>query len=85
MGIYKKELDQAQKNDQHSLPLEQRLVFAMLGAPFLPIAPLRMGWTGHPSVSGWNPITANIAIGFMIMGNFICTYQYLDDASTRMR
>ena len=61
------------------LPPEQRLIFAMIGAPFLPIGLLWMGWTAYPSISMWPALIATVPIGFAIMAIFISTYQYLID------
>lgn len=61
------------------LPPEQRLIFAMFGAPALPIGLFWMAWTAYPSISVWSCILACVPIGFAIMGVFISTYQYLID------
>nr|KAK5438411.1 hypothetical protein LTR18_008933 [Exophiala xenobiotica] len=77
---YKRSLRQAQDRGETHLPPEQRLIFAMMGAPFLPIGLFWMAWTAYPSISVWSPIMANVAVGFAIMCIFISSYQYLIDA-----
>lgn len=77
---YQRKLAKVQEQGGTHLPPEQRLVFAMMGAPFLPIGLLWMAWTCYPSVSVWSPIISNIPVGFAIMCVFISSYQYLIDA-----
>ncbi|KAJ6190599.1 hypothetical protein N7519_000620 [Penicillium mononematosum] len=76
---YKKRLSKAIANGEKSLPPEERLWFAMYGAPWLPISLFWMGWTSYPSVSYWSPLIASVAFGFSVQGIFISTYQYLID------
>ncbi|CAG8887137.1 unnamed protein product [Penicillium egyptiacum] len=76
---YKKRLSKAVANREKSLPPEERLWFAMYGAPWLPISLFWMGWISHPSVSYWSPLIASVAFGFSFQGIFISTYQYLID------
>lgn len=77
---YVRALAEVEKNGGTKLPPEQRLIFAMIGAPFLPIGLFWMGWTAYPSVELWACLTATIPVGFAIMSIFISTYQYLIDA-----
>jgi hypothetical protein len=72
-------LAEVEKNGGTRLAPEQRLIFAMIGAPFLPIGLFWMGWTAYPSLSPWPALVASVPIGFAIMGIFISTYQYLID------
>jgi hypothetical protein len=76
---YKRQLAEVEKNGGTRLPPEQRLIFAMIAAPFLPIGLFWMGWTAYPSISLWSALVATVPIGFAIMGIFISTYQYLID------
>jgi MFS family permease len=76
---YKRRLSKAITNGEKSLPPEERLWFAMYGAPWLPISLFWMGWTSYPSVSYWSPLIASVAFGFSVQGIFISTYQYLID------
>ncbi|OQE30975.1 hypothetical protein PENFLA_c002G00123 [Penicillium flavigenum] len=76
---YKKRLSKTIANGEKSLPPEERLWFAMCGAPWLPISLFWMGWTSYPSVSYWSPLIASVAFGFSVQGIFISTYQYLID------
>jgi hypothetical protein len=89
----------ARAEGSNGLPPEQRLIFAMIGAPLLPIGIFWMvsepaqesntpywqmqAWTAYPSISIWSPIISNIPIGFGIIAIFISTYQYLIDAFTK--
>ncbi|CAI7637455.1 unnamed protein product [Penicillium viridicatum] len=72
-------LSRAISNGGKTLPPEERLWFAMYGAPWLPISLFWMGWTSYPSVSYWSPLIASVAFGFSVQGIFISTYQYLID------
>ncbi|GAB1196728.1 major facilitator superfamily domain-containing protein [Aspergillus pseudonomiae] len=76
---YKKRLLNAIENGHNGLPPEERLWFAMYGAPWLPISLFWMGWTSYPSISYWSPLVASVAFGFSVQGIFISTYQYLID------
>ncbi|KAJ5957359.1 hypothetical protein N7501_011638 [Penicillium viridicatum] len=76
---YRKRLSRAIANGEKALPPEERLWFAMYGAPWLPISLFWMGWTSYPSVSYWSPLIASVAFGFSVQGIFISTYQYLID------
>ncbi|KAE8419683.1 major facilitator superfamily domain-containing protein [Aspergillus pseudocaelatus] len=76
---YKKRLLNAIENGHNGLPPEERLWFAMYGAPWLPISLFWMGWTSYPSISYWSPLIASVAFGFSVQGIFISTYQYLID------
>lgn len=77
---YVRMLAEVQKNGGTRLAPEQRLIFAMFGAPFLPLGLFWMAWTAYPSISVWPCLVATIPVGFAIMGVFISTYQYLIDA-----
>lgn len=76
---YKKRLTNAVENGHEGLPPEERLWFAMYGAPWLPISLFWMGWTSYSSISYWSPLIASVAFGFSVQGIFISTYQYLID------
>ena len=76
---YKRALAAVQEQGGSRLPPEQRLIFAMIGAPFLPIGLFWMGWTAYPSISVWSAIAATLPVGFSILAIFISTYQYLID------
>ncbi len=62
--ITKKQL--ASDGDDRSgqkLRQETRLIFAMCGAPCIPIALFWMAWTDYRSISVWSPIVASVLFG----------------------
>ena len=59
---------------------EERLLFAMIGAPFMPIAIFWMAWSSWMSVSYWSPIVATAFFGFGTLAVFISAYQYIIDS-----
>lgn len=59
---------------------EMRLLFAMYGAPFIPIGLFWMAWTDFKSTSIWSPILASLPIGFGIIGIFLSAYMYIIDS-----
>ena len=77
---YKRQLAKVEAEGGSRLPPEQRLIFAMIGAPFLPIGMFWMAWTAYPSISLWPCLVATVPVGFAILAVFISTYQYLIDA-----
>jgi hypothetical protein len=77
---YKKKLAQVKAHGGVRLNPEQRLVFAMIGAPFLPFGLFWMAWTSYASIGPWSAIVSTLPTGFAIMGIFISTYQYLIDS-----
>ncbi|KAL2416517.1 MFS-type transporter kojT [Exophiala dermatitidis] len=76
---YQKRLRAAQAAGHDHLPPEERLWYAMYGAPWLPISLFWMGWTSYASVSYWSPLVASVAFGFAVQGIFISSYAYLID------
>lgn len=62
------------------LPPEQRLWFAMFGAPAVPISLFWMGWTANPAISYWSPLIASVLFGYGILTIFISSYQYIIDS-----
>ncbi|OJJ49062.1 hypothetical protein ASPZODRAFT_150016 [Penicilliopsis zonata CBS 506.65] len=62
----------------HTRP-ENRLWFAMFGAPCIPIALFWMGWTDWANVSIWSPIIASAFFGFGTVMVFISSYMYVID------
>lgn len=77
---YKQRLQKAIADGKDGLPPEERLWFAMYGAPWLPISLFWMGWTSYSSVSYWSPLVASVAFGFSVQGIFISSYAYLIDS-----
>lgn len=77
---YKKKLAVVREHGGTRLNPEQRLIFAMIGAPFLPLGLFWMAWTAYPGIGPWSCIVSTIPTGFAIMGIFISTYQYLIDS-----
>lgn len=75
---YSRKVRQAERLRMNLDP-EQRLWFAMLGAPWLPISIFWMGWTAYPSIPIWSALAGSITFGFAVQGIFISTYQYLID------
>jgi hypothetical protein len=78
--MYKKKLDIVKSHGGTRLNPEQRLIFAMIGAPFLPLGLFWMAWTSYASLGPWPAILSTLPTGFAIMGIFISTYQYLIDS-----
>ncbi|KAL4887530.1 major facilitator superfamily domain-containing protein [Aspergillus karnatakaensis] len=64
----------------HPTRPENRLWFAMLGAPFIPIGLFWMGWTDYKSISIWSPIIASAVFGFGTITVFISSYMYVIDS-----
>ena len=62
------------------LPPEFRLIFAMFGAPAIPISMFWMGWTAYPWISFWSPLAASVLFGYGILCVFISSYQYIIDS-----
>lgn len=62
-----------------SLPPEKRLLFAMIGAPLIPISLFWMAWTNYKSVGPWSDLVSSIPFGAGILTIFISSYQYLID------
>jgi hypothetical protein len=77
---YKKKLATVREHGGTRLNPEERLIFAMIGAPFLPFGLFWMAWTAYPSIGPWSCIVSTIPTGFAIMVIFISTYQYLIDS-----
>ncbi|XHG01691.1 hypothetical protein AWENTII_005060 [Aspergillus wentii] len=67
------------KKNIHSRP-ENRLWFAMSGAPLIPIGLFWMGWTDYSSISIWSPIVASAVFGFGTITVFISSYMYVIDS-----
>ncbi|KAI1319506.1 major facilitator superfamily domain-containing protein [Xylariaceae sp. FL0255] len=59
---------------------ESRLIFAMIGAPFLPIGLFWMGWTDFAWISIWSPLAASALIGFSIICIFMSANLYIIDS-----
>ncbi|KAL4821358.1 major facilitator superfamily domain-containing protein [Aspergillus spinulosporus] len=64
----------------HPTRPENRLWFAMLGAPLIPIGLFWMGWTDYKSISIWSPIIASAIFGFGTITVFISSYMYVIDS-----
>ncbi|KAE8148890.1 major facilitator superfamily domain-containing protein [Aspergillus avenaceus] len=64
----------------HPTRPENRLWFAMLGAPFIPIGLFWMGWTDYSKISIWSPIIASGVFGFGTINVFISSYMYVIDS-----
>ncbi|KAL5341623.1 major facilitator superfamily domain-containing protein [Aspergillus crustosus] len=64
----------------HPTRPENRLWFAMLGSPFIPIGLFWMGWTDYKSISIWSPIVASAVFGFGTITVFISSYMYIIDS-----
>ncbi|PYI20089.1 major facilitator superfamily transporter [Aspergillus violaceofuscus CBS 115571] len=64
----------------HAPRPENRLWFAMIGSPFIPLSLFWMGWTSYASVSVWSPIVASAVFGFGTITVFISSYMYVIDA-----
>ncbi|KAL2853254.1 major facilitator superfamily domain-containing protein [Aspergillus pseudoustus] len=71
--------DEGPKKTHPTRP-ENRLWFAMFGAPFIPIGLFWMGWTDYKSISIWSPIIASAVFGFGTITVFISSYMYVIDS-----
>ncbi|KAJ5116629.1 MFS general substrate transporter [Penicillium angulare] len=69
---------EATQKGSHTRP-ENRLWFAMLGAPAIPIGLFWMGWTDFPHISIWSPIVASSFVGYGTILVFISSYMYVID------
>ncbi|KAI0187331.1 benomyl/methotrexate resistance protein [Xylaria flabelliformis] len=58
---------------------ENRLYFAMIGAPIIPIGLFWMAWTDYSFISIWSPILASVLIGFGIVCVFMSANMYIID------
>ncbi|KAJ0425582.1 MFS general substrate transporter [Aspergillus carlsbadensis] len=72
--------DDGSPKKAHPTRPENRLWFAMLGAPFIPIGLFWMGWTDYKSISIWSPIVASAVFGFGTINVFISSYMYVIDS-----
>lgn len=63
-----------------ALVRETRLLYAMYGAPTIPIGLFWMAWTDFPSISIWSPICASVLVGFGIISIFMSAYMYIIDS-----
>ena len=59
---------------------EERLIYAMIGAPLLPVSILLMAYIAKPNISFWCPLVASGVFGFASITIFISCYQYVIDA-----
>ena len=74
----KKELKRLRDEGKpEKLKPEFRLIFAMFGAPAIPISLFWMGWTSDSSISIWSPLAASVLFGYGILTIFISSYQYI--------
>jgi hypothetical protein len=81
--IYKRTLNaqhEAELQGKKQFDPEVRLLYAMFGAPIMPLSLFWMAWTSYPSISIWSPILASVFFGFAAEMIFITTYMYLIDA-----
>ena len=76
----KNDMAKIKKAGGTQLPAEERLWFAMFGAPAIPISMFWMGWTAYPSISYWSPLGASVLFGYGILCVFISSYQYIIDS-----
>ncbi|EUC26749.1 hypothetical protein COCCADRAFT_113482 [Bipolaris zeicola 26-R-13] len=73
-------LEKGDDGSGQSIPQESRLMFAMFGAPLLPIGLIWMGWTDTPTISIWSPLAASVTIGLGTVCIFISSYMYIIDS-----
>ena len=59
---------------------ENRLYFAMIGAPTVPVGLFWMAWTSFASISYWSSLVASTFVGAAFLGTFISSYLYTFDA-----
>jgi len=62
------------------LSRETRLLYAMYGAPTIPIGLFWMAWTDFAHISIWSPICASVLVGFGIISIFMSAYMYIIDS-----
>ncbi|GAP92446.1 putative benomyl methotrexate resistance protein [Rosellinia necatrix] len=81
--IYSSTIKQLQRDGDtgsgEKLNREQRLYFAMIGAPAVPIGLFWMAWTDYSFISIWSPIAASVLIGFGIVCVFMSANMYIID------
>jgi MFS family permease len=77
---YSRDLHTAKARGLVSLPPEERLWFAIITAPCLPIGLFWMAWTSFPSISYWSSLAGSTLIGVAFLGTFISSYLYTFDA-----
>jgi MFS family permease len=77
---YSRDLHAAKAKGLVSLPPEERLWFAIITAPCLPIGLFWMAWTSFPSISYWSSLVGSTLIGVAFLGTFISSYLYTFDA-----
>lgn len=65
---------------QKRLPPEERLWFAMISGPCLPIGLFLMAWTSFSSIAFWPSLVGSSLIGFTFLGLFVSSYLYIIDA-----
>jgi MFS family permease len=78
--IYNRDLNAAKAKGLLSLPPEDRLWFAIITAPCLPIGLFWMAWTSFPSISFWCSLVGSSLVGVAFLGTFISSYLYTIDA-----
>ncbi|KAF2095328.1 benomyl/methotrexate resistance protein, partial [Rhizodiscina lignyota] len=76
---YNHNLRIAKSKGQSHLPAEDRLWFAIITAPCLPIALFWMAWTLYHSISFWSSLVASSLVGIAFLGIFIASYLYMID------
>ncbi|KAE8323078.1 major facilitator superfamily domain-containing protein [Aspergillus sergii] len=59
-----------------SLNPENRLWYAMIGVPAIPISLFWMGWTDYKNISVWSPIVGSSLFGFGSICMLISSYMY---------
>ena len=77
---FRRKLKEAEDAGVNKVEPEERLWFAMMGAPCMTISIFWMGWSSWPSVSYWSPLLATVLFGFGTLGVFISSYQYIIDS-----
>ncbi|KAF2493039.1 MFS transporter [Lophium mytilinum] len=77
---YSRDLHAAKAKGFESLPPEDRLWFAIITAPCLPVGLLWMAWTSFSSISHWSSLVGSTLIGVAFLGTFISSYLYTFDA-----
>lgn len=62
------------------LPPEDRLWFAIITAPFLPVGLFWMAWTVSPTISYWSSLGGSVFVGIPFLGIFVSSYLYMIDS-----
>lgn len=82
--IYRRTVKQLERDGDDGsgmkIDRESRLLYSMIGAPFIPAGLFWMGWTNFSHISIWSPILASVMVGYGIISVFLSAYMYIIDS-----